>query len=353
MKILSYRSTMPFENRGTDGSPYISPSTQRGIMPFLNVPTVQDIIENRIDLRDYNPHSQGDWAPGEDVSKSYKEKGDDYKRRERDLEIMDFMLQPREKFPQKWTVKVPGGSKTFMSFELARQYTREKGLPFSYVRRIAQVLPNRQEQLRVDVIGDSLDRTFMVESINLSQGVRDTGSAFCVAPTYFITCAHVIRGYNKMENIRIDYFADAKINLIDGNRKMEAYIVSIDTLLDIALIKSNMDSDPIGLDTNIEIGHDIIAIGSPHGYENNVSTGTIGALGRKVYFYEGAPDYMFVDLSVFPGNSGGPVIRIDNGKAVGMVTLIVSANGGQGLNAALPSSYIVEFCKNYIKGFST
>lgn len=351
MKILSYRSTMPFDNRGRDGSPSISPSTNRGIMPFLNVPTIQDIIENKIDLRDYNPHSGGDWAPGEDVDKNYKEKGDDYKRQERDLDILNFMMQDRERFPQKWMVKLPGGSKTFMSFELARQYTRENGLPFSYVRRVAQKIVGPQEQLRIDIIADSLEKTFMVESINMTRGIRDTGSAFCVAPTYFLTCAHCIRGYNKNEEIGSDYFSDSMISLIYGNQKVEAYIIGVDPKLDIALLKSNIDSGPLEIDVSIEIGYDIIAIGSPHGYENNVSTGTVSSLGRKVYFYDGAPDYMFVDLSVFPGNSGGPIVRVDNGKVIGMVTLIISDSAGQGLNAALPSSYIVDFCRKNVKGF--
>lgn len=351
MKILSYRTTMPFDNRGLDGSTSISPATDRSIMPFLNVPTIQDIIENKINLKDYSPHSGGDWAPGEDVDKSYKEKGDDYKRRERDLDILQFMMQDREKNPQRWMVKLPGGTKTFMSFELARQYTREKGLPFSYVRRIAQKTINPQEETRVDVIADALQKTFMVESINVSRGTQETGSAFCVYPTYFITCAHVIKGYNKNKEIEANYFSDSMISLVDNNRKVEAHIVGIDPKLDIALLKSNIDAQPLKIDLEIEIGYDIIAIGSPHGYENNVSTGTVGSLGRKVYFYQGAPEYMFVDLSVFPGNSGGPVIRLDNGNLIGMVTLIVGSASGYGLNAALPSKYIYDFCIKNIKGF--
>jgi S1-C subfamily serine protease len=262
------------------------------------------------------------------------------------------MTEPTQKAPQKWTVKLPGGSKTFMSFELARQYTREKGLPFSYVRRIAQnTVVNPQEQLRMSVIADALDRTLMVESLNPAQAIRETGSAFCVAPNYFLTCAHVIKGYNKNAETPTNYFSGTMINLIYGNQKTEAYVVAIDSKLDLALLTSNLDVDFLKFDLFSEIGCDIIAIGSPHGYENNVSTGTIGSLNRKIYFYEGAPEYMFVDLSVFPGNSGGPVIKVDNGRVVGMITLIVADEGGYGLNAALPSSYMVDFCKIHIKGF--
>ena len=351
MKITAYRSSMPFDNR-MDSGPSISPTTDKSIMPFLNVPTIQDIIENKINLKDYNPHAGGSWADGEDVDKSYKEEGDDYKREVRDLEILQFMTENRVKSPQTWAVKLPGGSKNFMSFELARQYTREHGLPFSYVRRIAQNTMNNQEQQRIDTIADSLEKTLMVESINVNQGVRDTGSAFCVSPTYFITCAHVIRSYNKNQEIGTGYFADSMVYLVYGDQKKEALLINVDPKLDIALLKCNIDIEPLKIDPSVEIGKDIIAIGSPHGYENNVSNGIIGSLGRKVYFYEGAPDYMFVDLSVFPGNSGGPVIQVDNGHIVGMVTLIVAAEGNYGLNAALPSSYIIDFCRRNIKGFS-
>jgi hypothetical protein len=354
MKITAYRSTLPFDNRGSDGIASISPSTQKGIMPFLNVPTIQDIVENKISLKNYNPHSGGSWAPGDDVDKSYRENADDYKRQERDLDILRFMSEPSQKAPQKWTVKLPGGSKTFMSFELARQYTREKGLPFSYVRRVAQntvANPPEPEQRRIEVIADALDRTLMVESLNLTQATRETGSAFCVAPNYFLTCAHVIKSYNKNVKTQENYFSGTMINMIYGDQKTEAHIVAVDPKLDLALLTSHLDVDFLRFDLFSEIGCDIIAIGSPHGYENNVSTGIVGSLNRKVYFYDGAPEYMFVDLSVFPGNSGGPVIKIDSGKIVGMITLIVSDVGGYGLNAALPSSYMVDFCKTHIKGF--
>jgi len=351
MKILSYRSTMPFDNRGSDGSPSISPTTQKSVMPFNNVPTIQDILEQKINLRDYNPHAGGNWAEGEDVEKNFIETGDDYKRQERDLDILRFMTEPSQSNSQKWDVKIPGGSKSFMSFELAREFVRINNLPFSYIKRIAQnQLPKieqvgKEEQLRVDVIADSLEKTFMIQSVNWNQGVQDTGSAFCIAPYYFITCAHVLRSYNKNNDITKDYFSESLPSLIYENRKVEAVVLDIDAKLDIALLKCNINSKPIEIDTNIEIGKDIVVIGSPHGYENNVSTGTVGALNKKVYFYDGAPSYMFVDLHVFSGNSGGPVIKVDNGKLIGMVTLIVSKQGSYGLNAALPSSYILDFCK--------
>jgi len=356
MKILSYRTTMPFDNRGPGGSPVLSPPTERGVMPFNNVLTIQDIMEGKRSIDDLYPHTRGNWAPGKDVDKSYKDQGSDYRSREeylgrllRDKEIEERLVS-KDMSPQKWKVKVPGGSKSFLSFELAQRYVREKSIPFRYLSRIAQDR-SRDEAERIEVIGDSINKTFMVESIDIEGGVKETGSAFCVGTNYFITCAHVLKNYNKNNLKNRLNFSNIYVNLIKQGNKYKAEVIKADPKLDIALLKCDIDVEPFDIDTTISVGEDIIAIGSPHGYENNVSTGIIGSLDRNLYTYKGAPDYMFVDLSILPGNSGGPVVKVDNGKVVGMVTLIVTSEGGYGLNAALSSSYIESFYKGNIKVF--
>jgi S1-C subfamily serine protease len=322
-------------------------------MPFNNVPTIQDFLGGQKTMSDILPHTRGNWATGKDVDKSYKEKGSDYRSKEeylgrmlRDREIQERLVD-KDISPQKWKVKVPGGSKSFLSFELAQRYIREKGIPFRYLSRIAQT--RRQEEAeRVEVIGESINKCFLVESIDIDAGVKETGSAFCIAPNYFITCAHVLKNYDKNKLKNNLNFRNTYVNLIKQGNTYRASVAKVDSRLDIALLKCDVDVEPFKLDTVFSVGEDIIAIGSPHGYENNVSTGNIGSLDRKLYTYKGAPDYMFVDLSIFPGNSGGPVIKVDNGNVVGMVTLIVTSEGGYGLNAALSSVYIEKFCKGIL-----
>jgi len=340
---------MPFDNRGDFGNPSISPPTQRSVPPFNNVLTIQDVLDGRKSIQDFYPHGGGSWSPGEDVDKNYREDGDLYKRKERDLDILKSMMDKKDKTQQQWKVKVPGGSHSFISFDLARKYIRENKLPFSYISRVAQSF-SEIESRRVEVIANSLNKTFKVESINIEEGVMETGAAFCVKINHFLTCAHVIKKYNKNQKTNPADFLDAKISLIQGGLRQDAKIIDIDPSLDIAMLECNIDSEPLELDPDIKVGEEIIAIGSPHGYENNVSTGAIGSMNRKVYYYEGAPDYMFVDLAVFPGNSGGPIIKVSNGKFVGLVTLILSAESGYGLNAALPSQYIEKFLsRNLVK----
>jgi len=360
MKIISYRSTNPFDNRGIDGMPSISPTTDKSKMPFNNVTTIQDVLDGRRTIKDTYPGSRGSWAPGEDVSTSYREQGDDYKRRERDFDILRNMFDRIHKEPQEWMVKVPGGSKSFVSFNLAQKYIREKSIPFRYLSRVkggsedvikvAQGEEGLEEVNRVKVISESLHKVFLVDSLNPSKGVKETGSAFCIAPGYFLTCAHVVESYNKslMPRNISSFGQNSIIKLVQNERSFPAELIEVSLQYDLAILKADIKIDSFIISDEIQTGEDIIVIGSPHGYENNVSTGTVGGTGRKIYNYEGAPSYTFMDASVVPGSSGGPVIKSSNGQVIGMITLIVSTEGEYGLNAALPSSYIKEFCAKYI-----
>lgn len=343
MKILAYRTTMPFNNNGPGGSSLSTP-TQKSVVPTNNIPTIQDILDGTVKIEDVYPHTRGNWAPGKDVDKSYREEGGDYKRRDRDLDILKKMLTLEEKPKEQWKVKVNGGTIIFGSLPLAQKYMRDNNISYNYLTRVnAQRQPLQKD--RVEVIADSINSCVMVESINVQDGIKETGSAFCVNRNGFVTCAHVIKKYNKnIEQNMADFYA-ASVSLIHNGRRYPAKVKAVDPKLDIALMTSDLDLDPLSIDTSVTIGENIISVGSPRGYENNVSTGTIGSLDREVYFYPNAPLYMFVDLSVFPGNSGGPVIKESNGAVVGLVTLIITSSGESGLNAALPSSYIEDFLR--------
>jgi len=329
--------------------PSISPLTDKSIMPSNNVPTIQDVLDGKVKIEDIYPHTRGNWAPGKDVSKSYKDRGDDYKRKERDLDILNNMLSAVPQSPQKWKVKVPGGSVSFMSLDLAQRYLRKNQIPLKYLSRIAQSENN--DMNRLEVIGDSLNKCFLVESISPLDDVKEIGSAFCIEKNHFITCAHVIKKYNKNNNLLIkDFGSDVIIKLFQHGRWQQAELLDVDLSMDIALIKADLDSDSFEFSKQYAVGEDVIAVGSPHGYENNVSMGIISSLNRKPMLYDDAPDYMFVDLSVFPGSSGGPIVKESTGELVGMVTLIITDNETEyGLNAGLPVEYIEQFYKSVVK----
>ena len=338
MKIVAQRTFLPFDNRGDGNNPSISPLTNKSVMPANNVPTIESILGGETSIRDLYPDANGDWGKGEDDFKSYKEKGDDYKRMERDLDILKHMLGPRDKVSERWVVKVRDGDIMFESFPLAEQYMREHKIPFKYLTKAAQ---NKS----VAIVSQNIDKVFMVESIDYTRGVKESGSAFCIRPNEFLTCAHVVKKYDKHQSHNLQEFLKTSLQLVQNGKKYNAEVKAVDPILDIALLKADISVDPFIIDPNIKVAEPIITIGSPHGFENNVSVGNVGSLNRRIYTYPNAPNYMFVDLSIFPGNSGGPVIKEENGHVIGIVTLIVSILGGYGLNAALPTQYINEFLK--------
>ena len=348
MKRKSYRTTMPFSNGPSGGQSYMSPTTDRSVMPFNNVPTIMDILSGNKSISDIYPHAGGDWSPGHDTEKNYRDKGDDYKRREKDLEILMKMTPGENYGEEKWRVKVPGGSRVFPSFAMAQQYKRRKEEEGQkcYVARIAQS-KSEDPTNRLTVIADSLNKSFLVDSISAKSGVRETGSAFGVAPGLFVTCAHVIEPYNKLalKNVS-DFGKTAILSLSQNGISRRAYLADYDLEKDLALLTSDIESTPFELGAEISVGDEVMAVGSPHGYENNISEGIVGSVDRTIYRYEGAPDYFFIDASIFPGNSGGPVVSIYTGKVLGVVTLVISSEAGiSGLNACLPVSYVRSFVK--------
>lgn len=327
----------------------LSPATDKSVIPTNNVITIQDALNGQ---KYWIPGGGGSWSSGEDSFNSYKDDGDGYKREERDMSILNNMLTEMAHPSQHevWTVYVPGGTRTFESQSLANLYRKkqvEKGIPIS--KMIRKVIAQNNKIPREQVISDSLNKTFMVESINPQMAIKLNGAAYCIAPSYFITCAHVIKEYNKNEEnplILDEIKEQISVSLIHGNQKYKAELVNVDPKNDIAILKSDIKCEIFEFEEAVNIGDNILTVGSPHGYENNVSFGSIGSLNRRIYTYKGAPEFMFVDLSAFTGNSGGPIINEESGKVVGMLTSIVTTSSEYGLSSALPARYIVNFCKN-------
>jgi S1-C subfamily serine protease len=349
MKIA--RTFLPFDNRGDMGDQaYLSPPTDRSVMPFNNVHTIGDII---FDGRKYKlPGAGGDWGVGDEASSpSYKPEGSDYKasdqyleelRRQRDFNIQKNLLSGHYEKPEEWVVVMEGGTRTFSSFPLAQQYNekmKSKHGTKAFVTRTAQVS-------KIQTIADALDKTFLVDSVDLQKGSKETGSAFCVGKNLFLTCAHVVAPYDKNNIANTRGFGLSRtLRLSQEGRTYDAELVDYDLQWDIALLKAKVDVEPFKISKGSFVGDDILAIGSPHGFENNVTEGIISSQDKEVYFYGGAPTYTFVDANILPGNSGGPIIKERDGSVVGLVTLIVSQEGLYGLNAALPANYIENFLK--------
>ena len=156
---------------------------------------------------------------------------------------------------------------------------------------------------------------------------RGQGSGFIIsADGLILTNAHVVG-------------KDSEITVkLTDRREYPAEIVGIDTVSDVAVLRIDAKDLPavkIGDADKLKVGEWVIAIGSPFGFENTVTSGIVSGKSRSL------PDGRYVpfiqtDVAVNPGNSGGPLFNM-NGEVVGINSQIFSRTGGyMGLSFAIP-----------------
>jgi S1-C subfamily serine protease len=130
---------------------------------------------------------------------------------------------------------------------------------------------------------------------------------------HIVTNAHVVAGGS-----------DFLVEFYDGTTA-EATLVGADDLQDVAVLKLDHPSTVPGTLTfgnsdEIEVGDDVIAIGTPFGeYPNSVTEGDVNGLDRSLDTGTGyrLPNLIQHDASLYPGNSGGPLLNMD-GEVIGM-----------------------------------
>ncbi|MDF1590272.1 MAG: DegQ family serine endoprotease [Desulfobacterales bacterium] len=154
---------------------------------------------------------------------------------------------------------------------------------------------------------------------------RSLGSGFIIDKAgLIVTNNHVIENADKI-----------KVKLKSGD-EFDAEIIGRDPNTDLALIKIDAKKElpvvKIGDSDSLRVGQWMVAIGSPFGFEQTVTTGIVSAKGRVIGSgpYD---DFIQTDASINPGNSGGPLINLQ-GEVVGINTAIIAS--GQGIGFAIP-----------------
>ena len=157
----------------------------------------------------------------------------------------------------------------------------------------------------------------------------------------------------------------------DGSTK-KATIVGTDPVTDLAVIKaedvSGLQPASFGKSTTVDVGENVVAIGSPFGLDATVTSGIVSALDRPVSVQssdgdgdgdddgDGQPGQdsssqtdsttypaIQTDAAINPGNSGGPLVNLQ-GAVVGINSSIRTASsadssssgGSIGLGFAIP-----------------
>jgi len=175
---------------------------------------------------------------------------------------------------------------------------------------------------------------------------RVIGSGFFIDERgYLLTNYHVVasevdpeyEGYSRLY-IRLSERVEDRI---------PAKVVGYDRIFDLALVKADVDPRFIfsyGGSADLKVGGRIIAIGSPAGLENTVTSGIVSATGRR-FLQMG--DAIQVDVPINYGNSGGPLLD-ESGKLVGIV--FAGIEQFEGVNFAIPFDWVEKMLPRLYAG---
>lgn len=205
------------------------------------------------------------------------------------------------------------------------------------LRDAGRVMAKISKQISPSVVHiESVHRTV------LRGEVEETGSGVIVRSTHMagefvVTNRHVIAG-SELRQI--------KITLPDG-RQIHPERVWDDAASDIAVMKLPVDGLIAAAwadSDDAEIGHPVLAVGSPFGLSQSVTFGIISAKSRRSLKLGDRgvlnQDFIQTDAAINPGNSGGPLIDL-NGRVVGINTAIASNSGGnEGIGFSIPSNLV-------------
>jgi putative serine protease PepD len=152
---------------------------------------------------------------------------------------------------------------------------------------------------------------------------------------HIITNDHVVSGATSIS-----------VEFPDGST-YKAQLVGADASTDVAVIKVDAPTSvlhplQLGDSSQLQVGDGVVAIGSPFGLEDTVTSGIVSALHRTITSPNNfsIDDAIQTDAAINHGNSGGPLLDLE-GKVVGINSQIQSDTGGNdGIGFAVPSNTV-------------
>ena len=152
---------------------------------------------------------------------------------------------------------------------------------------------------------------------------------------HIVTNEHVVDGANSVT-----------VKFANG-KTYKATVVGKDTSTDVAVLKVDAPTSqlhPLTLadSATVSVGDGVVAIGSPFGLQNSVTTGIVSAVHRTIDAPNGfaIEDAIQTDAAINHGNSGG-VLLDTSGNVIGVTAQIESNSGGnEGVGFAVPSNTV-------------
>lgn len=192
-----------------------------------------------------------------------------------------------------------------------------------------------QQVDRVTLIKEVQQKVFTVLTAN------GQGSGFLYKNGgYVITNAHVVQGE-----------IEVKIRNSKG-QESPGTVIGISDRYDIALlhIPSYQNVPPLEIEKNESpVGLEVIAFGSPQGFENSASIGYITGNKRDMELENFIYKQIYqVDAQIDKGSSGGPLVDVTTGNVIGINSLLYTTDTSTNFAFSIPLYSMLEQFDSWI-----
>jgi putative serine protease PepD len=169
-----------------------------------------------------------------------------------------------------------------------------------------------------------------------NQEAQAQGSGFVIdSDGHIVTNDHVVENADSVS-----------VRFWNGNT-YDASVVGTDPSTDLAVIKVDAPSSilhpvTLGDSSSVQVGDPVVAIGSPFGLEETVTSGIVSALHRQIEALNRFTinDTIQTDAAINHGNSGGPLFNAA-GQVIGVNSQIAGQTGANvGIGFSIPSDTV-------------
>ncbi len=168
------------------------------------------------------------------------------------------------------------------------------------------------------------------------QSQQALGSGFVLDEQgHIVTNEHVVDGATSI-SVRFSNGKSYDAQLVGSDPSMDLAVIKVDAPTSVLEPLTLADSD------DVAVGDTVVAIGSPFGLENTVTSGIVSALHRQMTSPNNfsIDDSIQTDAAINHGNSGGPLLN-SSGEVIGVNAQIESDSGGNdGVGFAIPSNTV-------------
>jgi putative serine protease PepD len=237
-----------------------------------------------------------------------------------------------------------------------------------------------KSQTGVAAVASAVTPSVVEVTVQTRQGTGTGSGVVLTADGKILTNAHVVDGAGSGAALTVT-FSDGKT--------ADATVVGKDTSSDLAVIQakgvSNLKAATLGNSSQVAVGDQVVAIGSPEGLTGTVTSGIVSALDREVTVSDsngsngsngsgGLNGFPFgtrgtgssssnqttyhaiqTDAAINPGNSGGPLLDM-NGRVIGINSAIyspTSAGGSDAGNVGLGFAIPIDQVKTLLPGLES